>query len=411
MKAKKTFSIIELMTVVLVVLLLMTLLLPTFSKLKMSARASLCKNQMRQLGILMTAYGSEHDGYLPNDNLTDIKKTAISNNELYANWNGHLLPYVDVGVKSYNRTSKLRCDGEVYTYDYVYGKNTGTVKPANELDGGWVVIRDAAYKGGFNDLRSFICPEVFSNTYDVGVSNDFQGLQIPRISQLANWQGFVNFGYGFLGGGTPDTYLANDVFFGFDGPNMGPQNSLRIDQISNVSKKAFLVEGGLAWAKGTNGEPEYLYYRISKGYLGTNGISKTGTGGHVLNYVHDTNEVFWVMNCQLYQYFPSFWMQWNPKREIATKFNNTFAGKASMVEGDYGYSIVSYIDPSDKPFDSFFIANPPGVALLPFVRFDEPEFHYLTGSMNILLGDGSVATKDQAWLSMNRNLIGQLSKE
>ena len=365
MKQKLKFSIIELMTVVLIILLLISLIVPSFSQLKMKARASLCKNQMRQLGILITSYASEYGGYLPNDLKTDIRPTSISNNEFYANWNGHLLPYIDSGIKSYNRTSKLRCDGEVYTYDYVYGKNKGTTTPDEPLDGGWVVIKDAAYNGGFNELKLFICPEVHSNTYDVGVSNDFNGLKIPRVSQMAHWQGFVNFGYGFLGGGIPDTYLANDIFFGFDGPWMPPQMPLRLDQINTVSKKAFLIEGGLGWAKGTNGEPEYLYYRISKGYLAANGISKTGTGGHVLNYVHDTSDVFWVMNCQLYNYFPNYWMAWDPKREIATKFNNAFSGKAMMVEGDYGYSIISYLDPADKPFDAFFLANPPGVALLP----------------------------------------------
>lgn len=218
-------------------------------------------------------------------------------------------------------------------------------------------------------------------------------------------------GYGFLGGGTPSTYLANDVFFGFDGPWMPPQKSLRLDQISDISNKALLVEGGLAWAKGSNGEPEYLYYRLSKGYLGVNGISKGGTGGHVLNYVHDASEPYWVMHCQLYQYFPSFWMGGNEKREIAEKFNVAFAGKAAMVAGDYGYSIISYLDPANKPFDSFFLKNPPGVALLPFETFNEPEFHYLTGNMNVLFGDGAVSTKDQAWLSMNRIRIGSLTAE
>lgn len=419
MKRYHLFSIIEMLTVTFIILLLMSLIAPSFSKLKMNARSSLCKNQLRQLGVLFNSYATDHDGLLPNDLKTDIPKsfekvgsnTVTLNNELYSNWNGHLLPYLNSGLKSYQRTSKLRKDGEIYTYDYVYGKNTGTTSPADELDGAWIVIRDACYKGGFNDLKQFICPEIHTNTYDVGISNDFNGLKIPRVSQMTHWQGFVNMGYGYLGGGTPTTYLANDVFFGFDGPWMPPQKSLRFDQINNLSNKALLIEGGLAWAKGSNGEPEYLYYRLSKGYLGVNGITKGGTGGHVLNYVHDTKDTFWVMSCRLYEYFPSFWMPWNEKREIADKFNIAFAGKAAMVEGDYGYSIISFIDPADKPFDAFFAKNPPNTPLLPFVTFNEPEYHYLTGNMNLLFGDGSVSTKDQGWLSMNRHLIGSLSAE
>lgn len=403
------------LTVTIIILLLMSLIAPTFAKLKMNSRNALCKAQLRQLGSLFTSYSASNDGRLPNDLISDIPQSRVGNvtlnNGLYSSWTGHLLPYIDSGLKSYQRTSKLRKDGEVYTYDYVYSKNKGTTNPDDQLDGAWIVINDAYHKGGFNELKTFICPEIHSNTFDVGVSNDFNGLKIPRVSELAHWQGFPDLGYNYLGGGIPTTYIANDIFFGFDGPWMGPQQSLRPDQIPEISKKAFVIEGGLGWAKGTNGEPGYVYYRTSKGDLGLNGLDKNGTGGHKLNYVHDSGEPYWVMNCQLYKYFPSYWMSWDQKREIANKFNIAFVGKAAMVEGDYGYSIVSYIDPADKPFDQFFIQNPPGVDLLPFVAFDESEFHYLTGNMNVLFGDNSVSTKDQGWLSMNRTLLGQITNE
>jgi len=419
MKNTKAFSIIEMLTVVFIILLLMTLIAPSFTRLKMNARNTLCRSQLKQLHTLITSYSTDHDGRLPNDLITDIppsyvkvgSNTVTLNNGLYRDWTGHLLPYINAGIKSYQRTSKLRKDGKVYTYDYVYGLNNGTTEPADQLDGAWIVINDAYHKGGFNELKTFICPEIHTNTFDVGVSNDFNGLKIPRVSELAHWQGFTDLGHNYLGGGIPTTYLANDIFFGFDGPWMAPQQSLRPDQIPMMSKKALVIEGGLGWAKGTNGEPGYVYYRISKGDLALNGLNKNATGGHKLNYVHDTGEPYWVMNCQLYQYFPSFWMNWNDKRELAEKFNIAFAGKAAMVEGDYGYSIVSYIDPADKPFDAFFAKNPPGVALLPFEAFHESEFHYLTGNMNIMFGDSSVLTKDQGWLSTNRTFIGQITHE
>lgn len=193
-KRYQFFSIIEMATVTFIILLLMSLIAPSFAKLKMNARTSLCKNQLRQVGIFFNSYATDNEGYLPNDLIADIPKSTVKvgsntvtlNNELYGNWNGHLLPYINSGLKSYQRTSKLRKDGEIYTYDYVYGKNTGTTKPADELDGGWIVIRDACYKGGFNELKLFICPEVHTNTFDVGISNDFNGLKIPRVSQMTH---------------------------------------------------------------------------------------------------------------------------------------------------------------------------------------------------------------------------------
>ena len=426
-KVKNKFSLIELMTVILIILLLMSLLMPTFSQLKMNARNSLCKGQLRQIGVLINSYAGEHNGYLPNDLKTDIPKSAVNvsgksmsiNNEFYSNWNGHLLPYVDSGLKNYNRTSKLRKDGEVYTYDTVYGTfpNKGTTKPADELDGGWAVIRDACYKGGFHELKLFICPEIHANTYDIGISNTFNGLTIPRVSEMTHYLGFVNMAWDYIGGGVPTTYLANDIFFGFDGPYMTPQQSLRVDQIQSISKKALLIEGGIAWAKGTNGEPAYLYYRLNRGDLTANGTNKYDTGTHKLNFVHDDKtKIFWIMKLSYYDAFPFVNQNSASKAELANKFNNAFAGKAAMLISStasyYGdqYTIISYIDPADKPFDNFFNANTAN-PLFPFETFDEPEFHYLTGSMNVLFGDNSVITKDQVWLAQNRALIGQQTQD
>ena len=215
MQKKNSFSLLELMVVILIILSLMSLLIPTFSKLKMNARTATCKNQLRQLGILFTSYATENGGYLPDDLKTDIKQTSLSNNEFYQGWNGHLLPYMDSGLKSYNRTSALRKSGGVYTYDYVYKKNTGTENPVDQLDGGWIVIKDAYEKGGFNDLKTFICPEIHASAYDIGVSNSFNGLKVPRIDDLAKV--FPANAWDFLEGGIPTTYLANDIFFGFNG--------------------------------------------------------------------------------------------------------------------------------------------------------------------------------------------------
>ena len=396
---KKAFSIIELMTVVLIILLLISILIPTFSKIKMNARSSLCKSQLRQLGILINSYAAENGGYLPDDLKTDIAQTSLSNNEFYQGWNGHLLPYLDSGLKSFNRSSALRKSGNVYTYDYVYGKNKGTENPVDEIDGGWIVIKDAYEKGGFNDLKLLICPEIHANTYDIGVSNTFNGLRVPKIDDLAKI--FPANGWDFLGGGLPTTYLANDIFFGFS----GLPKSLRLDEINSISKKAFLVEGGLAWAKDTNNSPTYVYYSIKGGDLATNGISKPNTGYHKFNYVHDPIEPFWVMDRKLI----------HDSKDIAPKFNSAFPNMATMVEAENWYDwcwyiIISKVDPYDKPFDSFFAANGVGPTN-PFIAFNEPEYHYLIGNMNVLFGDGSVATKEQEWLSKNRNFFGQLTNE
>jgi type II secretory pathway pseudopilin PulG len=418
-RSKKFFSIVELMTVVLVILLIISLMIPTFVNLKKNARSAICKSQLRQIGVMTTNYASDNGGYLPNDNITDIKLTASSNNKLYYGWNGHLLPYADAGVASYNRRARLgTSNAKVYTDiggENWYVKNSSEEAKkslANVNDGGWCVVNEAFQAGGYNDLKVFICPEIHANTYDVGVSMNFNGLKIPRISQMSNSY--------FQSPGVPTTYFANELFFGWDGEYRKNAKSLRIDEISDSSNKALVVEGGFAYAKGTNGIPELAYYNSGDFTSTWRGITKTDTGFHRMNFVHDNYEQFWIMNSVSYvYYFPNGNVN---GRELATKFNNTFAGKAIMfyalqnVWGWNCYSIISYIDPSmngtnGDTFKDFFKANPPGVALANFKLFYEPEFHYLTGEMNVLFGDGSVIKKDQAWLSMNKDQIANLSKE
>lgn len=413
-QSKKLFSIIELLTVVLVILLLISLTVPTFANLKKNARSAICKNQLRQVGVMATNYISENGGYLPNDNSTDIKVTSASNNKLYYGWNGHLLPYFDSGIGSFNRRAKLGVnDAKVYIETgggWWYVKNTSEEAKsalANVNDGGWVIINDAYQKGGYNDLKNFICPEIHHNTYDIGVSTDFNGLKIPRVSQMSNSY--------FQSPGVPTTYFANEIFFGWDGEYRKNAPSLRLDEITNSSQKALIVEGGLAYAKGTNGIPELAYYTTVDLTSPWGGFTKTNTGSQRMNFTHDTIENFWIMNSAAYvYYFPA----WNVNGyDLAEKFNNAFSNKAQMiyalanVHGQHCFSIISYVDPKNGAlFKDFFLANPPGVALANFINFDEPEFHYLTGNMNVLFGDGSVLNKDQAWLSLNRNLIASLTQ-
>jgi hypothetical protein len=372
----------------------------------MNAKTAICKNQMRQMGVLLTSYASGNNGYLPNDNFTDFKASSISNNKLYANWNGHLLPLVDSGLSSYHRTTFLeKSDANIYDKDMGGHNNLkpkSVIDPVTKCDNGRTVINETYKNGGLNDLKLFVCPEIHANVYDIGVALDFNNINIPRISQLS----FSYFGLQ----GVPTTYFANNLLFGFDQPSRPIVNSFRMDQINMVSKKALLVEGGLAYAKGGNGEAEYIYYVKDYGDLVASGLSKA-TGGHRMNFVHDASESFWVMNSAYnYNYFPYMWWGSAQRIELSIKFNSAFENRAIMIPSNSGCEIISFINPDDKPFDNFFLANPPGAALNPFVYYDN-EYNYLTGSMNVLFGDGAVSTKDRTWLSSNRVLISEQTQE
>ena len=437
----KHFSIIELMTVILVVLLLISLLIPTFINLKMNARTALCQNNLRQVGILITSYQSEHNGHLPNDSISSYLNwkgkffqgdlagskswymNINANNELYSYWNGHLLPYLSVNLPDkYKRYAMVTKYGTTRFSDSQLKSGLPNKPPSDVLKNGWVVVDDALNKGGYQDLKLFICPEIHGNTFDIAVSTNYNGLQVPRISQLCASFGFGDGVFNCMNGGIPTTYCANDEFFGLDNSYQSKNpNSLRIDQIAEVSKKAFLLEGGLCNSysppsDGSNGPP---YYSLSQtkyaGDLWGNCLDKTSAPYHRLSFVHDNIKTFWIMTGYWWYHFPNYWMGPENKVRYAQKFNLAFKGKAYMVTKDgMDYTIVSYIDPENGTiFADFFTKNPHGSSLQPFIPFvDEPnDYKYLVGNMNVLFGDGSVATKEQQWLIENRTKIGTLTHE
>lgn len=425
MRSKNPFSIIELMTVILIILLLISLLTPTFVKLKLNARTSICKGQLRQIGVLFNSYAATYNGYLPNDDAhnrtlnwlptmySDLGWSSNVDNSLYADWNGHLLPFLNTPLKDYSRSVKVNIDGNVRT-------GAGIIPPADPLTKGWAVVNDAYTKGGFQDLKVFICPEIFANTYDVRASDLGNGRHFPRI-KLADYCGFDNLNNGdYLGGGIPTTYVANNYFFGRNGYMGAKRDSLRLDDLVDISHKALLIEGGIAHAA-NNWSANDIYFgggNATESYdLGLqvyeNGFGKNENyGWHKLSFVHDDKGTFWKSTIGNY-----YDVGQQISVNVVNEFNIAFEGKAYMLpsfnpSGSTTYHIVSFIEPNEgKTFKEFYtakgIGNPPTI----FREFEEPEYHYLTGSMDVLFGDGSVATKDQGWLYNNRQRIAKKSAE
>jgi hypothetical protein len=79
------------------------------------------------------------------------------------------------------------------------------------------------------------------------------------------------------------------------------KNSLRVDQISNMSSKALIVKGGVAdTSKCRVDTPQFVYYRVAaREDLGiSEGIWKKAVhwiycpSGHKFSFVHDIGEPF-----------------------------------------------------------------------------------------------------------------------
>jgi type II secretory pathway pseudopilin PulG len=157
MSRNNAFSIIEMLTVVFIILFLISLVFPMFTNLKMNARTTQCKNNLRQVAILLNSYQTDHNGYLPYKNAngsyscdggkSDIPKPLVGNNELYRNWNGHLLPYLDVNLPDkYSRYAMVTKVGVTrFFHDQLGGP--ANPPPDDVLKNGWVVVDDALQKG------------------------------------------------------------------------------------------------------------------------------------------------------------------------------------------------------------------------------------------------------------------------
>ncbi|HYR58723.1 MAG TPA: type II secretion system protein, partial [Chthoniobacteraceae bacterium] len=70
------FTLVELLVVVAIIAVLAALLVPAFNRVVASGRATACISNLRQLGIGLTAYLTEHDNTMPTlktarENLSD----------------------------------------------------------------------------------------------------------------------------------------------------------------------------------------------------------------------------------------------------------------------------------------------------------------------------------------------------
>lgn len=422
MKNSKYFSIFEVMVVILVILLLITLITPVFIHLRMNARLTICKSQLRQIGILLTSYTSTYEGYLPNDDartqtdpwltrlINDLSsfKSKWDNTDLYSNWNGHLLPFLDTPITNYSRDAKVTIDGKVRWHKTVgFDHYSMTTPPPDPLYNGWAVISDAYTNGGFQDLKTFICPEIY-NTHDVKAYIDSNQKKFPRVNIAESKIAFESLNNNYMGGGIPTTYLANEYYFGRNIEFAPPSNSLRIDQIENISKKVFLIEGGNCYGAGNYfaGGSRTDAYGLSLNAHGI-GFKKNEEVGHKFSFVHDSNDTFYTSYLESNKPGKSYDLN------TVNEFNSYFEGKAYMLPFFFknwgaisGYHIISFIDPENGLiFKSFFDSRGLANQFSQFAIYDEKEYHYLTGSANLLYGDGSVQTKDQGWIFNNRHQI------
>jgi prepilin-type processing-associated H-X9-DG protein/prepilin-type N-terminal cleavage/methylation domain-containing protein len=162
-KAWAAFTLIELLVVIAIVAMLASLLLPALSRGKAAARATECRNNLRDIGLAMRMYLDDGGDRYPTTSGIGVLLRDDAYGWLMMNdWKDTLAPYVAVDPKKFDTFAalkKMRCPQLVRTDDGLQGNGQYAYNAS-----GTAKLNDASNLGLSGYLDQTSRPKIYHRT-------------------------------------------------------------------------------------------------------------------------------------------------------------------------------------------------------------------------------------------------------
>ena len=144
------FTLIELLTVIAIIGVLVAILFPVLGRVRESAKSSRCVTNLRQAGVAIGTYASEHQGYLPPTGFFGISSYY---NRDQRNFQNSLLSYLSLPqATTWSTSPDLSTHSEIFDcpgYKGPLGGKSYTLQQTVTAPDGttmkpWGIVQDAA---------------------------------------------------------------------------------------------------------------------------------------------------------------------------------------------------------------------------------------------------------------------------
>lgn len=162
--ARRGFTLIELLVVVAIIVVLIALLLPSLSKARENARATVCQSNLRQLGAASMMYANDYDQWL---------SCATASGSTPGQWKVELAPYMRGQTVTWNEMIRdprfgVRGPYSCPSFAGVSAPCEPQIKSQPGLFGGLAWSNSISYAGDTSRARL----RSFTNPYDSAIIGD-----------------------------------------------------------------------------------------------------------------------------------------------------------------------------------------------------------------------------------------------